>query len=97
MHINIDIKNKIFPESEVEETIRDSFKRELDVAEFKLDRYKRICKSFEDKYKMTSEEFYLNFEGGKLEEDDDFFDWYSAWRGLEVWNKKYKILTGLSL
>jgi len=89
--------NDVFAESEIEETILDSFKRELEVAKFKIDRYTKACKNFEKKYKMTSTEFFSKFERGELNEEDDFFDWYSAYRGIDIWNKKYKILEGFSL
>ena len=32
-------------------------------------------KSFEAKYKMSSEDFYNKFESGKLGDDADFFEW----------------------
>jgi len=92
MVLSIKVKNKVFPESDIKEIVKDSFERELEVAKFKLDRYSRICNSFENKYKMTSDDFISQFEGGKLNEDDDFFDWYAAKQGVEIWNKKYHIL-----
>jgi hypothetical protein len=32
------------------------------------------------------------FDSGKLGDDDDFFDGYAAKRGLDIWNKKLKII-----
>lgn len=97
MVFSIKVKKEVFPEADIEDTIKDSFNREIEVAKFKLDRYTRICENFEEKYKMTSDEFLFQYEGGKLNEDDDFFDWYAAKRGVEIWNKKYQILLGISL
>lgn len=97
MQINIKVKNELSSKTEVEEAIRDSFKRELEVAKYKLNRYAKICKEFEDKYKTTSAKFFSEFEAGKLNEDDDFFDWYAAMRGVEIWEKKHQILMEISL
>lgn len=97
MVFNIKVKNKVFPEADIEETIKDSFDRELEVAKFKINRYSLICKNFEKKYKMSSDEFIAQFESGKLNENDDFFDWYAAKRGVEIWDKKFQILLGISL
>ena len=97
MVLNIKVKNEAFPEADVTEIVRDSFERELEVAKFKLDRYSRVCKTFENKYKMNSDVFLSHFESGKLDEDDDFFDWYAAKRGVEIWTKKYQILSEISI
>ena len=32
------------------------------------------------------------FEYGEFGDDEDFFDWYAAKRGLDIWNKKLEIL-----
>lgn len=92
MVINVQMKNENFIDADIEETIKDSFSREIEIAKFKLQRYSRICKHFEIKYKMTSEEFFYKFENGQLNEDEDFFDWYAAIRAVEIWKKKHTIL-----
>jgi len=30
-------------------------------------------------------------------DDDDFFDWYAAKRGLDIWNKKLKIISEIDV
>ncbi|MBC8185238.1 hypothetical protein H8E88_29445 [candidate division KSB1 bacterium] len=97
MVINIKVKNSNFSEHVIEETIKGSLDREFENAKFKIDRYSKICDSFQKKYEMTSENFFNKFEKGMLTEDDDFFDWYAAKRGLEIWNEKYHVLLGISL
>jgi hypothetical protein len=37
------------------------------------------------------------FDSGELEDDDDFFDWYAAKTGLDIWNKKLKITLGIQI
>jgi hypothetical protein len=89
MVININFKDQDFTTAEIEDTIKDSFNKEIQFAKIKLDRYSRICKNFETKHEMTTEEFLSKFEGGQLSEDDDYFDWYAAKRGVDEWSKKY--------
>ncbi|AKB83047.1 hypothetical protein MSBR3_2469 [Methanosarcina barkeri 3] len=37
------------------------------------------------------------FNSGEPGDDDDFFDWYAAKRGLDTWNKKLKIILGIQI
>ena len=59
--------------------------------------YAGICKSFEKKHKMTSEKFLERFDAGKLGDEQEFFDWYAAVRGLNLWKERYEILSGASV
>jgi hypothetical protein len=59
--------------------------------------YADICKRFEKRYKMTSTKFREQFEAGKLGDDQDFFDWYAAVRGLNLWRERYEILSEVSV
>lgn len=95
MVINIKAKSKDSSENDIRETIRESLERELKVARYKSSRYIKMCTNFEDKYKKTSEEFLSEFENVKLNEDDDFFDWYAAKRGADIWRKTHRILAGI--
>lgn len=56
--------------------------------------YLDICKTFESKYKMTSEKFLEQFDAGKLGDEQDFFDWYAAARGLKLRNEQDEIFSG---
>jgi len=46
---------------------------------------------------MDSDFFMEKFNYGELGDDDDFFDWYAAKRGLDIWNKKLKIIMGIQI
>ena len=46
---------------------------------------------------MDSDLFMEKFDSGELGDDDDFFDWYAAKRGLDIWNKKLKIISGIQI
>lgn len=63
----------------------------------RFEHYAGICKTFEKKYNMTSEKFLEQFDAGKLGDEQEFFDWYAAARGLIVWRERYEILSGASV
>jgi hypothetical protein len=46
--------------------------------------YQSICRQFEQKYGMTSDEFLLKFEPGELDDLQDYFDWFAAKRALDL-------------
>ena len=44
-------------------------------------------KGFEDKYQMTSEDFYQRFQAGAIGDSADFFEWntyYEMWNAVQV-------------
>ena len=63
----------------------------------RFEHYASICKTFEKKYKMTSDKFIEQFDAGKLGDEQEFFDWYAATRGLNLWRERYEILSGVSV
>lgn len=54
-------------------------------------------RKFEKKRGMTSDEFLEEFESGLLGDGQDFFDWYAAKRGLDIWRERFEILSGISV
>ena len=46
---------------------------------------------------MTSDEFMQQFEAGTLGDDAIYFTWYAAKRGLDIWNHKLLILSGVTV
>ena len=63
----------------------------------RFEHYSGICKKFEKKHKMTSAKFMEQFDAGKLGDEEEFFDWYAAARGLNLWCERYEILSGVSV
>ncbi|AKB37843.1 hypothetical protein MSSAC_3253 [Methanosarcina siciliae C2J] len=96
MTLTLDIKGDFTPQ-EVSEVIRAALDQNERVAKYKIKKYSGICENFENKYKMDSDHFMEKFDSGDLGDDDDFFDWYAAKRGLDIWNKKLKILSGIQI
>jgi len=63
----------------------------------RYEHYAGICKKFEKKHKMTSAKSTEQFDAGKLSDEQEFFDWYAAARGLNLWRERYEILSGVSV
>ncbi|MHA1265323.1 MAG: hypothetical protein ACTSRS_08835 [Candidatus Helarchaeota archaeon] len=88
---------KDLSQEEVKEVIRSALDLDKRIVKYKREKYFDICKKFERKYKMNSDTFMEKFEGGELDDRDDFFDWYAAKKGFEKLNKKLNILSGINL
>ena len=96
MTLTVDIKGDFTPQ-EVSEVIRGALEQNQRVAKYKIKKYLGICENFQKKYGMDSDFFMEKFNYGELGDDDDFFDWYAAKRGLDIWNKKLKIIMGIQI
>lgn len=96
MSFTLNIETEFSP-PEVREAIRSALEHEKHVAKYKIKRYSVICKDFEEKFGYSSGELRARFEAGRIGEDSNFFDWYTAKRELDHWNKKLEILSGISL
>ncbi len=44
--------------------------------------------TFEDRYKITSEDFFNNFNKGKLEDSEDFTEWVNDYQTYVVIRRK---------
>jgi hypothetical protein len=96
MTLTVDIKGDFTPQ-EVNEVIRAALEQNERVAKNKIKKYLDICGNFENKYGMSSDLFMEKFNSGDLGDDEDFFDWYAAKRGLDIWDKKLKIISGIQI
>ncbi|MDD4576108.1 MAG: hypothetical protein PHI36_06745 [Bacteroidales bacterium] len=86
-----------FTPQEVSEVIRAALEQNERVAKYKIKKYSDICENLEKKYEMDSDTFMEKFDSGELGDDDDFFDWYAAKRGLDIWSKKLKIISTINI
>ncbi len=96
MALNVNV-NSDFSIQEVSDAIRSALALDERFAKYKEARYFNLCDNFETRYKMSSDIFMQKFESGELDDLDDYFDWYAAKKGLDHWNKKLNILSGISL
>lgn len=96
MAIRIDVKEG-YPVQEVNSIIKSALTRDAHIASYKKEKYMRVCKRFEKKYNITSDEFMDKLESGKLDDRDDYFDWYAAKKGLDIWDRRLRILAGVNV
>jgi len=96
MTLTVGIKGDFTPQ-EVSEVIRGALEQNQRVAKYKIKKYLEVREDFEKKYGMDSDLFMEKFGSGELGDDDDFFDWYAAKRGLDIWSKKLEIISGIKI
>jgi hypothetical protein len=84
-----------FSLDEVRQVVDGALRREADLADARRTYFARQCSAFEQKHKMTSDEFMDRFESGVLGDDIEYFDWYAAKRGLDLWERRVRILAGI--
>ena len=86
-----------FPEGvdheEARDAVGDALHREAKWAEVKYAYFARVCRRFEAQYELTSDEFMERFESGELGDDQNYFDWYAAKRGRDLWERRSAILS----
>lgn len=85
-----------FDMDEVRNVLASALQREAELAEARRAYFERACRAFEQRYQMSSEDFMQQFEAGALGDEAEYLDWYAAKRGLDVWERRFRILAGVS-
>lgn len=91
MVVKVAIRSE-YPKPEVEEAVTQALQSQAMVAGLRRDQFQRLCTEFERKHGLSSDEFMQRFEAGELGDDADYFDWFAAKRGLDLWDRRYRIL-----
>ena len=86
-----------FSLDEVRQVVDSALRREANLANARRIYFARQCSAFEQKHQMTSDEFIEQFESGALGDDIVYFDWYAAKRGLDLWERRVRILAGIQV
>jgi hypothetical protein len=55
-----------------------------------LVQFTQECRAFERRFQMTTEQFIAKFQAGELGDAEEYFDWFAAARGREIWNQKFQ-------
>ena len=95
MNFTLNIETDFSPH-EVTEAICSAIEHEKHVARYKIKRYSTICRDFEVKFGLSSDELRAKLETANLNKERSIFDWYAAKRGLDHWSKRLEILSGIS-
>jgi len=82
---------------EVREVLSGALRNQTDLADEKRAYFKQACRAFERQYQMSSQEFMQQFESGALGDDAEYFDWYAAKRGVDLWERRFSILSGVQV
>lgn len=82
---------------EVRRVLDSALRREADLANARRAHFERACRTFEQQYQISSDEFMEQFESGALGDDAEYFDWYAAKRGLDLWEQRFLILSGVKV
>jgi hypothetical protein len=82
---------------EIREVVDVALRHEADLAKARRAYFERTCRAFEQRYGMSSDEFLEQFESGALGDNAEYFDWYAAKRGLDLWERRFHILSGVQV
>lgn len=97
MNLSVRTKSSRYEKGTIRNAVSFALNSAAANARRRFEHYEGLCKRFEKKHKMTSVKFVEQFESGKLGDEQEFFDWYAAARGLTVWRERYEILSGVSV
>lgn len=97
MNLSVRAKSSRYEKGTIRNAISFALNSAAANARQRFEHYAGVCKRFEKKHKITSAKFMEHFEAGKLGDEQEFFDWYAAARGLMLWRERYEILSGVSV
>lgn len=97
MEITLNTGQSTFDLSDVRAALQAALSREVILARARRKSYERVCQDFEAQFKITSDQFLRDFEAGTLGDDLEYFDWYAAKRGLDLWDRRARILSGVAV
>jgi hypothetical protein len=80
------------PDQIVKDIVRAALKSEAIMARLRYEQFARECQTFEQRFRMTTEQFLAEFDAGKLGDDEEYFNWFAAARGRAVWMQKAQVL-----
>ena len=97
MNLSVKMNESRYEKGSIRNAVSFALNSAASHAQQRFEHYSSICKNFEKKYKMNSAKFIEKFEAGALGDDQEYFDWYAATRGLNLWSERYEILSGVSV
>ncbi len=72
--------------------IHQAIEKEISLGRYLLSGYSEKIKLLEKKYKITTSTFVRSFENGKIGDEQDFFEWFSLYKGKKHWEEKLSAL-----
>jgi hypothetical protein len=77
--------------------LNGAIENEVKLVAIGITKTKKNLKEFEDKYGMSSEEFYLQFKKGKMGDNSDYLRWAGEYETLERLESNEKELKGVKI
>ncbi len=97
MNIAVTVTHEEFGAAEVKDAVAFALRTESEQARSRRTRYETLCRTFEQKYNLSSDEFLSRFESGELGDDVYTFDWYAAKKAFDLWDRRFRILSEASV
>jgi hypothetical protein len=97
MEIALTTQMPTIDKEEVREALQTALRNETEIARARRDSFEHACRAFEQQQQLSSVEFIQRFEAGQLGDEVQYFDWYAAKRGLDIWERRFRILSGVSV
>lgn len=79
-----------------QKAVSSAVKREVNIGNFLLDRYKDRLSYFEHRYNIGTKDFLKKFESGKMGDEEDYFEWFAVAQAQSHWQSKIKELKSQS-
>jgi hypothetical protein len=84
-------------EVSIENSIKSAIDKEIKRCEIGATLSEKALKQFEDRYKMSSEEFFFKMENGELDDRLDFIEWAGEYELLRRTRQKLNALKGIRI
>lgn len=97
MEIALTTQLPTIDQEEIRAALKTALRNESEMARARRDSFEHACRAFEQQQQLSSAEFMQRFEAGQLGDDPQYFDWYAAKRGLDIWDRRFRILSGVSV
>ncbi len=86
-----------FPDQIVKDIVKAALRNETEMARFRYEQFAKECQTFEQKFRMGTDEFLTKFDAGELGDAEEYLDWFASARGREVWRQKAEVLGGVAV
>lgn len=97
MTLALKTKETGYGQNNVRDAISYALSSAAKQADQRFEYYKNLCFQFEEEYGLVTDEFMQKFEAGELGDAQEYFDWYAAKHGLDIWYERREILAGISV
>ncbi len=88
---------EIVDQDKARKVLDEALHHEAELAAARHAYFQRTCLAFEQQYNLSSDAFLQQFESGALGDAEAYFDWYAAKRGLDLWERRLYILSGVTI